>query len=898
MRKLMYRATFFILICLLGRQATAQTFPTQQDHDTRVDSFIHVLKIAKEDTNKVNTLNLFGQELFNWSEEERPKAMENFRLALSLSERLNYQKGKANTYFWMAESIRGEGKYEQAFKYYSYALKIRETEKDNIGITQCYLGMGAIYVEQKDYSKALGNYNIALKFASNSGDKRSIAEANELLGLFFLHKDPPQIPEALKYYLIFLKLSEELGDKEWISTAYNQVGISYLYLEDYSDALKYFLDMEKKSGEATFLGNLLSCYRGLKDYRAAISLINPFIEKHQRENNKRYVVFGFAHGGHLYLEMAEELSRNKGNTDTIGACLINALKNFEASRKIVREENLKKIYSGTKFDYGMIYKMKAELQQKKRGSLDTIQNYLNIALDSFLTELKNPEERRFNVTEADCYIKSGEVASMQASLSSGKQAAKKYAEAMQYLDSGLVIAKKTSDKQAAKDATWGMVEIYKKTKNYDKTLETLKYYDDLKDSISTEETNNKIEQMRTASETIVGATEAMTQYEKVINDLHFNYLKKEDSLRFQERLTDERLKQQQKEVELKQAELALANKQNELNQLTFLKTQAELQTEQSQRKEKEKQLTISEQQQDLQKSQLKLQRTQLSLNESQLQSARKQRYLYGGVFILMLLVFGFIYYNIRNRQKTNSLIAVERLKTEKANAARKMTELELQSLRTQLNPHFMFNSLNAIQELILMEDTENSHVYLSRFSELLRMLLDNANQPFISLRKEIHFLELYLSLENLRIPDLEYVIEVDPKIDSEKTLIPNMMLQPYIENAIWHGLSHKKQNKLLELKVHQNGESILFEIEDNGVGRKKATELKSLYRKEHKSKGMELLSKRFNLLSKEYGAHIQTAVTDLTTNGQDASGTLVEVRVPLSLSEKANQAIYDTSHYN
>jgi len=251
----------------------------------------------------------------------------------------------------------------------------------------------------------------------------------------------------------------------------------------------------------------------------------------------------------------------------------------------------------------------------------------------------------------------------------------------------------------------------------------------------------------------------------------------------------------------------------------------------------------------------------------------------------MLMLFGFAYFNIKNRQKTSAIIASEKLKSEKASATSKMVELELQSLRAQLNPHFMFNSLNAIQELILKEDNDNSHLYLSRFAELLRLLLDNANQPFVPLKKEINLLELYLSLENLRIPDLKYFIEIDPMIDSNKTAIPNMMLQPYIENAIWHGLSHKKGERSLYIRIKRKGDLIVCEVEDNGVGRKMSAELRSLYRKEHRSKGMELLSKRFNLLSKEYGSDIQTAIEDLHDNGK-AIGTRVAITVPYSLTEQ------------
>ncbi len=268
---------------------------------------------------------------------------------------------------------------------------------------------------------------------------------------------------------------------------------------------------------------------------------------------------------------------------------------------------------------------------------------------------------------------------------------------------------------------------------------------------------------------------------------------------------------------------------------------------------------------------------------------RKNELLLTGLGVLTIISF-FTVLLIRQRNRKKRAV-------DKAEAGHKMAELELQSLRAQLNPHFMFNSLNAIQDLIVNEKNEQSHLYLSRFSKLLRMLLDNADQPFVSLKKEVEFLELYLSLENLRIPDLQFSIEKSPGVNLEERMIPNMMLQPYIENAIWHGLSNKKGNRKLQIRIHENGNATKFEIEDNGIGRKKAAEIKNLYRKGHTSKGMELLSKRFSLLSKEYGSSIQTTVTDLENNGE-ATGTLVKIEVPFSLSSQARQLIHDTNHYN
>jgi sensor histidine kinase YesM len=256
--------------------------------------------------------------------------------------------------------------------------------------------------------------------------------------------------------------------------------------------------------------------------------------------------------------------------------------------------------------------------------------------------------------------------------------------------------------------------------------------------------------------------------------------------------------------------------------------------------------------------------------------------LYALVFILA--IWAFIAYRTAGIKREKEVLE-NKVSDRTTELKAAQNRLEMQSLRSQLNPHFMFNSLNAIQELILMEENEKSHSYLARFSKLLRMLLENTEKLFIPLQRELDFLQLYLSLEQLRIPELEFSLTVDPAIDTEQTVIPNMILQPYIENAIWHGLSHKPTDKKLQIRITKTNGAIQYEIEDNGVGRKKSAELKSLFRKEHKSKGMELLSKRFKLLSKEFGAEIETHYEDVMNNGE-VGGTLVTIKVPNNFSEE------------
>jgi LytS/YehU family sensor histidine kinase len=165
------------------------------------------------------------------------------------------------------------------------------------------------------------------------------------------------------------------------------------------------------------------------------------------------------------------------------------------------------------------------------------------------------------------------------------------------------------------------------------------------------------------------------------------------------------------------------------------------------------------------------------------------------------------------------------------------------------------------------------------------MLVENTETPFTPLQKEIDLLELYLSLEKLRLPDLRFSITADPSINKDKTLIPNMILQPYIENALWHGLSPKTGDKKLEVNIQKQNGNVIYNVKDNGVGRKRSSELKSLYRRGHKSKGVELLTKRFKLLSEEYGSDITTEVIDVMNNGK-AGGTEVAIIVPDSFSQK------------
>ena len=226
-------------------------------------------------------------------------------------------------------------------------------------------------------------------------------------------------------------------------------------------------------------------------------------------------------------------------------------------------------------------------------------------------------------------------------------------------------------------------------------------------------------------------------------------------------------------------------------------------------------------------------------------------------FLLMSLLLYFMYRNNKQQKLANNLLA-------------------LKSMRSQMNPHFIFNALNSVNSFIAVNDERNANRYLSEFSVLMRSVLENSDEDFIPLTKEVELLELYVKLEHNRFKDkFNYQINVDKKIDLEQFSIPPMLLQPYIENAIWHGLRYKKEIGNLEISItKKDSETLSIIIVDDGIGRKKSQELKTKNQLKQKSKAMSTIKNRILILNNMYKERISVNVTDLLETGV---GTKVEL---------------------
>lgn len=207
---------------------------------------------------------------------------------------------------------------------------------------------------------------------------------------------------------------------------------------------------------------------------------------------------------------------------------------------------------------------------------------------------------------------------------------------------------------------------------------------------------------------------------------------------------------------------------------------------------------------------------------------------------------------------------------------------KMEALRAQINPHFIANSLNAIESLVNLNKRKEASKYLVHFSRLSRRILNGSRQAFVSLSEEIETLEHFLALEQLRFRDkLNYDIQVQESLNLKLIQVPAMILQPYVENAIWHGIKPKEGAGLLKIIIEKDKKQLVCIIEDNGIGRIKAKALRKNSILKHKSQGMQISKERLEALGKMKGAKVQ--IIDLEDKDKNALGTRVILRLPLKL---------------
>ncbi len=251
------------------------------------------------------------------------------------------------------------------------------------------------------------------------------------------------------------------------------------------------------------------------------------------------------------------------------------------------------------------------------------------------------------------------------------------------------------------------------------------------------------------------------------------------------------------------------------------------------------------------------------LQELQLKQSRWMLLGLGGVVLLIILLAVILIRQNKLRNSQQTLLFQQRL------------------LRTQMNPHFLFNSLSSIQNFIIQEKPAIASDYLSRFAKLVRQILNNSVEEYVLLEDEISSIENYLELQKARYRDMfDYSIEVDKEIDPETILIPPMLAQPFIENSIEHGFKHKDSKGNMQIRFALNDKLIRFEVEDDGIGREKAMKILKEQNKGHRSMATDITRDRLQVLNKKRRHKIRLAISDLKDDNGNPIGTKVVFDIP------------------
>lgn len=283
-----------------------------------------------------------------------------------------------------------------------------------------------------------------------------------------------------------------------------------------------------------------------------------------------------------------------------------------------------------------------------------------------------------------------------------------------------------------------------------------------------------------------------------------------------------------------------------------------------------------------------------ALNEKRAELAeteneRNLSLLIGSIVLIVLLSLIFVFYSAKQKQAKKTALVKQKLKASQQQLAleKQYRDSELKALKAQMNPHFIFNVLNSIQEFIVLNKRDLASEYLASFAELIRSYLHFSNKGVLTLQEEVETLKKYLELEQLRFSqNFEYFIIIDESIDSDSVNIPTMLVQPYVENAVKHGLFHKKGNCRLDIEFqYLEQHKIRCIIEDNGIGRQKAKEHRNRKLKKQKSFASQATASRLNLLNEQGRQKIGVDIIDLKDDQKNDIGTKVILDIPIKTQQ-------------
>jgi LytS/YehU family sensor histidine kinase/Flp pilus assembly protein TadD len=632
-------------------------------------------------------------------------------------------------------AYKNHNNLKEALENHQKSLEIAQQSNDDNQITKVLLNLGVIYSENNNYEEAKLTLKKCVEIATENANFEDQVKGLNSLGNVYLKIN--NYSKAQLSFINALNINEKLQNDLFETVITNNIGNVYLYLNQYEKAIAYYyqsLRIAEKSNNQYYinsaLGNIGIIYKKLKKYDKAIANINIALKSYQEKEDK----------------YNESLAKN-----SLGLIYQEKL-DFDSALICFKDALLIKIAISDSAGLPMLFSNIGNIHLQTQH-YDSAKVYFSKAL-----LLASKFNDHYNKSHA--YLGLGDLAMLKNS----NHADNYY---LKVIDENI--------NETTIKANEQLFLFYKQNGQYKKALTFYENYTSLKDSLSSENSKLKIEEIE-------------TKYE----------------------------------VDKKDTEILLLQKEKEL-----------------------KDIKIKEEQ---------------NRSKSQLISI---------LLISGIILLGFTLFIIQLKQKQKNKVA---------ELEKRSLKVETEMLRSQINPHFIFNSLNSIQTFISSNDTLDAERYLAKFASLMRLILENSRQPFITLENEIKTLNLYLELEKLRFGNrFSYEININ-NIDDEFTMVPPMLAQPYIENSILHGFIGKTDG-LINIEYIQKNNKICCIIDDNGIGRKKANEIKSSS-SHKKSLGIRVTQERIALLAEEFNTELLVDIIDKTDAEGSALGTKVFVDMP------------------
>ncbi len=811
--------------------------------------------------------------------------------SLLISLQKNYKVGTLEN---IACYYRDNYNYSKSIEYFEQVLAVAEKEKNQLLIVKTLRNIAEAYQNISEYKKVLAYGRMALQNIGLIDDKKLTASIYNNMAAAFLNTS---IYDSAKEFIDkALFINTRILNKEGMADSYYLLAMlnskkggrasSIDYLEK---ALSIIKETSNTQTKLRILPMLANCYASTGNQALAMEYCLDAISIAEKGNYKIELC--------LSLQALANIYKARGDLNKALSYLQTALLIYEGINE--KGDRLSSLLSSIAINYtqkgnyskALDYQLQTlKMREKTENKIGLATNYTDIGVSYHFMEKYIPAMEYYQKALVYCKelpdsntmcVVQNNIAEVYRDapdsilLHLGIALSNRFPIAIKAFTEDLELAKTLNHLEYQKVIWDNLTTTFQRKNDYVKAFDAYQNYIKIKDLILNDKTKQKINRL----------------------EIQYEFNKKEDSLKWQKSITDAQLLQQEilnkqqsqslllqnNKLQLSQQQLELSNKEKDIQHLAFLKTQADLQTEQLQKSEKEKQLTIAQKEKQLQYAQV----TTLSQENNLNKLRREQQLIYGAGGFALLLFGGLLFFN-RSRHKQARLKAdLEKEKAQhqqkEAEFQRSLADVSMSALRSQMNPHFIFNCLNSIKLYTTQNDTVSAVAYLTKFSKLIRMALENSRRETVTLKADLESLDLYIQMEAMRFKDkLQYNIVVDENVDSNFIEIPPLLLQPYVENAIWHGLMYKDEGGKIDVSVSvMPGEPVLIiSIQDNGVGREKSAALSGNTAGRHTSYGTKVTSERLDLINSVYKTGASVATEDVKNESGEIAGTLVTIKIP------------------